>query len=50
MNMKENTLAAVLLYISMGITREQAGLMERMSNAVQSMLSKKRGAEIDAVM
>ena len=40
MIMTENTLAAVPLFIFMGILMEQAGLMERLFNAVQLMLSK----------
>ena len=44
MIMTENTLAAVPLFIFMGILMEQAGLMERLFNAVQLMLSKTRGA------
>jgi tripartite ATP-independent transporter DctM subunit len=48
--MTENTLAAVPLFIFMGILMEQAGLMERLFNAVQLMLSKTRGALFYAVM
>ena len=50
MIMTENTLAAVPLFIFMGILMEQAGLMERLFNAVQLMLSKTRGALFYAVM
>ena len=50
MIMTENTLAAVPLFIFMGILMEQAGLMERLYNAVQLMLSKTRGALFYAVM
>ena len=48
--MTENTLAAVPLFIFMGILMEQAGLMERLFNSVQLMLSKTRGALFYAVM
>ena len=50
MIMTENTLAAVPLFIFMGILMEQAGLMERLFNAVQLMLSKTKGALFYAVM
>jgi tripartite ATP-independent transporter DctM subunit len=50
MIMTENTLAAVPLFIFMGILMEQAGLMERLFNAIQLMLSKTRGALFYAVM
>jgi tripartite ATP-independent transporter DctM subunit len=50
MIMTENTLAAVPLFIFMGILMEQAGLMERLFNSVQLMLSKTRGALFYAVM
>ena len=50
MIMTENTLAAVPLFIFMGILMEQAGLMERLFNAVQLMLSKTRGALFYSVM
>ncbi len=50
MIMTENTLAAVPLFIFMGILMEQAGLIERLFNAVQLMLSKTRGALFYAVM
>jgi len=38
--MLEQTLAAVPLFIFMGILVEQAGLMERLFQAVQLMLSR----------
>ena len=44
MIMTEQTLAAVPLFIFMGILMEQAGLMERLFKAVQLMLSRTRGA------
>jgi len=50
MIMTEQTLAAVPLFIFMGILMEQAGLMERLFNAVQLMLSRTRGALFYAVM
>jgi len=50
MIMTENTLAAVPLFIFMGILMEQAGLMERLFRSVQLMLSKTRGALFYAVM
>jgi len=50
MIMTESTLVAVPLFIFMGILMEQAGLMERLFNAVQLMLSKTRGALFYAVM
>ena len=42
--MLEQTLAAVPLFVFMGILMEQAGLMERLFNSVQLMLSRTRGA------
>ncbi|MCY3880291.1 MAG: TRAP transporter large permease subunit [Rhodobacteraceae bacterium] len=48
--MLEQTLAAVPLFVFMGILMEQAGLMERLFNAVQLMLSKTRGALYLAVL
>ena len=42
--MLEQTLAAVPLFIFMGILMEQAGLMERLFAAVQLMLSRVRGS------
>ena len=42
--MLEQTLAAVPLFVFMGILMEQAGLMERLFSAVQLMLSRTRGA------
>lgn len=48
--MMEQTLAAVPLFIFMGILMEQAGLMERLFKAVQLMLSRVRGALFIAVL
>lgn len=48
--MLEQTLAAVPLFVFMGILMEQAGLMERLFNAVQLMLSRTRGALYLAVL
>ena len=48
--MKEQTLAAVPLFIFMGILMEQAGLMERLFKAIQLMLSRVRGALFVAVL
>ena len=48
--MLEQTLAAVPLFIFMGILMEQAGLMERLFRAVQLMLSRTRGALFIAVL
>lgn len=48
--MLEQTLAAVPLFIFMGILMEQAGLMERLFDAVQLMLSRVRGALYLAVL
>lgn len=48
--MLEQTLAAVPLFIFMGILMEQAGLMERLFEAVQLMLSRVRGALFVAVL
>jgi tripartite ATP-independent transporter DctM subunit len=48
--MLEQTLAAVPLFIFMGILMEQAGLMERLFQAVQLMLSRVRGALFVAVL
>ena len=48
--MLEQTLAAVPLFIFMGILMEQAGLMERLFAAVQLMLSRVRGALFLAVL
>ena len=50
MIMTESTLAAVPLFIFMGILMESAGLMERLFSAIQLMLSKTRGALFYAVM
>ena len=46
MVMTEQTLAAVPLFVFMGIMMEQAGLMERLFSAFQLMLSKVRGCFI----
>ncbi|MDE2913253.1 MAG: TRAP transporter large permease subunit [Paracoccaceae bacterium] len=48
--MLEQTLAAVPLFVFMGILMEQAGLMERLFAAVQLMLSRTRGALYLAVL
>ena len=48
--MLEETLAAVPLFVFMGILMEQAGLMERLFTAVQLMLSRTRGALYMAVL
>ena len=48
--MLEQTLAAVPLFIFMGILMEQAGLMERLFNAVLLTLSRVRGALYVAVL
>ena len=48
--MLEQTLAAVPLFIFMGILMEQAGLMERLFGAVQLMLSRVRGSLYIAVL
>lgn len=48
--MLEQTLAAVPLFVFMGILMEQAGLMERLFQSVQLMLSRTRGALYMAVL
>ncbi len=48
--MLEQTLAAVPLFVFMGIMMEQAGLMERLFTSVQLMLSRTRGALFLAVL
>ncbi len=48
--MLEQTLAAVPLFVFMGILMEQAGLMERLFRAVQLMLSRTRGSLYIAVL
>lgn len=48
--MMEQTLAAVPLFVFMGIMMEQAGLMERLFRAVQLMLANTRGALYIAVL
>ncbi|MCY4308288.1 MAG: TRAP transporter large permease subunit [Rhodobacteraceae bacterium] len=48
--MLEQTLAAVPLFVFMGIVMEQAGLMERLFSSVQLMLSRTRGALYLAVL
>ena len=48
--MLEQTLAAVPLFVFMGIMMEKAGLMERLFEAVQLMLSRVRGALYIAVL
>ena len=49
-SMMEQTLAAVPLFVFMGIMMEQANLMERLFDAVQKMLSRLTGALYLAVM
>ena len=49
-SMMEQTLAAVPLFVFMGIMMEQANLMERLFNAVQLMLARVRGSLYLAVM
>ncbi len=48
--MLDDQLVAVPLFIFMGIMMEQAGLMERLFNAVQMMMSRTRGALFIAVL
>ncbi len=48
--MLDDQLVAVPLFILMGIVMEQAGLMERLFNAVQMMMSRTRGALFIAVL
>ena len=48
--MLEQTLAAVPLFVFMGILMEQAGLMERLFTSVQLMLSRTRGSLYLAVL
>ena len=48
--MMEQTLAAVPLFVFMGILMEKAGLMERLFEAVQLMLSRVRGSLFIAVL
>ncbi|ETX04832.1 MAG: C4-dicarboxylate ABC transporter permease [Candidatus Entotheonella gemina] len=48
--MMEQTLAAVPLFVFMGILMEQAGLMESLFEAVQQMLARVRGALYLAVL
>ena len=50
MVMTEQTLAAVPLFVFMGIMMEQAGLMERLFSQVQMMLSRVRGSLFYAVL
>ncbi|MEL6476934.1 MAG: TRAP transporter large permease subunit [Pseudomonadota bacterium] len=47
---QEQTLAAVPLFVFMGIMMEQAGLMERLFRAVQMMLASTRGSLYVAVL
>ena len=49
-SMMEQTLAAIPLFVFMGIMMEQANLMERLFDAVQKMLSRLTGALYLAVM
>ena len=44
MVMTEQTLAAVPLFVFMGIMMEQAGLMERLFSAFQMMLARVKGS------
>lgn len=48
--MMEQTLAAVPLFVFMGIMMEKAGLMERLFTSVQLMLSRVRGSLFVAVL
>ena len=48
--MLEQTLAAVPLFVFMGILMEQAGLMERLFRSVQLMLASTRGSLYIAVL
>lgn len=48
--MLSDQLVAVPLFILMGIVMEQAGLMERLFNAIQLMMSRTRGALYIAVL
>ena len=50
MVMTEQTLAAVPLFVFMGIMMEQAGLMERLFSAFQMMLAKVKGSLYYAVL
>ena len=50
MVMTEQTLAAVPLFVFMGIMMEQAGLMERLFSSFQLMLAKVRGSLYYAVL
>ena len=50
MVMTEQTLAAVPLFVFMGIMMEQAGLMERLFASVQMMLARVRGSLFYAVL
>jgi len=50
MVMTEQTLAAVPLFVFMGIMMEQAGLMERLFSAFQLMLAKVKGSLYYAVL
>ncbi|MBM3950998.1 MAG: TRAP transporter large permease subunit [Rhodospirillales bacterium] len=49
-SMMEQTLAAVPLFVFMGVMMEQANLMERLFNSVQKLLAKVRGSLYLAVM
>lgn len=48
--MMEQTLAAIPLFIFMGVMMEQANLMERLFNSVQQLLARTRGSLFLAVM
>ena len=50
MVMTEQTLAAVPLFVFMGIMMEQAGLMERLFSAFQMMLARVKGSLYYAVL
>jgi tripartite ATP-independent transporter DctM subunit len=49
-SMMEQTLAAVPLFVFMGFMMEQAGLMERLFNAVQLLLARMKGSLFLAVL
>ena len=48
--MMEQTLAAIPLFIFMGVMMEQANLMERLFNSAQQLLARTRGSLYLAVM
>lgn len=49
-SMMEQTLAAVPLFVFMGVMMEQANLMERLFNSIQKLLARVRGSLYLAVM